>query len=37
LQVEQTKKELARKMSEAVSAEKIAEAALKKIKDESAK
>ena len=37
LEVEQAKKELARKMSEAVNAEKIAEAALMKIKDENAK
>ena len=31
MEVEQVKKELARKMSEAVNAERIAEAALKKI------
>ena len=33
MQVEQARKELAKKISEAVNAEKIAEAALKRIKD----
>ncbi len=36
-EVKHAKKELAWKMSEAVSADKIAEAALKKIKDKSVK
>jgi len=35
MQVEQVRKELDKKMSEAMNAEKIAEAALKKIKDQS--
>ena len=35
MEVERVKKELAIKMSEAVKAERIAEAALKKIKDDS--